>query len=625
MSLLEAVQQARGEATIQPTSQPTSTKTGSSLLNAVQYARNEIKPTVQPQPTQQTQPSIISKPLSLFKQISDVVTKKLNQVIPGGISAGVQRVKQTPLKEFFLPTATAGKPAIQYVTDTAKAVVSTIKGAGKLTPAYMTYRAVTGKPVTPKEYAKTVLDSGLGVLNVAWRVQPAAPLVGAGFNSWKAVRQYFQGKISANELIEAPMQGINNQPGLGEAITDNIKIAEAIDIVFLATMFLKPLASKKIGEMNLKAEEFNKAIEPLGLKPTDSMSKVEKVIRTETKKIPDAFTSNPSPESLARRTEITNALNAFKKAGVLDKKWAAAYDFLTGKLGTETKPFVPTPKELPTTIPPKESIESSVVQIKDVATGQVEFKTIPKGQLEEFKTKVDSKIAGQEIDGKVYHLTAKTPEEMKLTGAKDTGVASISEIPTQPPTGGVGGEGGVKPVEEVPKPKTPSKIAKSIEVKAIEQKLTEGFEGIAGYDKITIKKQAELASNLMKDLEKASKVIRGEEPLPEELRGTALITAAEEYIKETGDAKLAYELANSPLVSETSVAAQELRLAAEREPDSLTLKLQELKKAREQAVEQKTGKSAKEAVKNEVTKIKKEIKTPDKWDWGKFLKLIECP
>ena len=187
---------------------------------------------------------------------------------------------------------------------------------------------------------------------------------------------------------------------------------------------------------------------------------------------------------------------------------------------------------------------------------------------------------------------------------------------------------GVGEVKEVPKvevePKTPSKIAKSIETKAIEQKLTEGFEGIAGYDKIIIKKQAELASKLMQDIELAKKVIRGVEPLPEGLRGTALITAAEEYIKETGDSKLAYELANSPLVSETSAAAQELRLAAEREPDSVTKQFQELKKAREEAVKKKTGKEVKQAVKDEVAKIKKQIKAPTMSEWANFLELIKC-
>jgi len=178
--------------------------------------------------------------------------------------------------------------------------------------------------------------------------------------------------------------------------------------------------------------------------------------------------------------------------------------------------------------------------------------------------------------------------------------------------------------KEVAQEKTPSKIAKSIQQKAIEQKLTKGFADIAGYDKITIEDQARKASELISDIEKARRVIRGEEQLPTGLRGTALITAAEEYIKQTGNKELAYELANSPLVSETSTAAQELRLAAEREPDSLAQKLTELRKAKEEAIKKRTGKKVKEAVKDEVTKIKKQVKKVDKYDWNNFVKSIEC-
>jgi hypothetical protein len=184
-----------------------------------------------------------------------------------------------------------------------------------------------------------------------------------------------------------------------------------------------------------------------------------------------------------------------------------------------------------------------------------------------------------------------------------------------------------KPVESNPSQlgQTPSKIAQSIQSKAVEQKLTEGFEGIAGYDKITIKDQAERASQLLTDPDKTLRVIKGEEALPEGLRGTALITAAEEYIKKTGDVKMAYELANSPLVSETSAAAQELRLAAEREPDSLVAKLQEVKKARETAAVKRYG-DVKKATKQIKTAIKAEITktTPKAKDWVSFLEELKC-
>lgn len=135
-----------------------------------------------------------------------------------------------------------------------------------------------------------------------------------------------------------------------------------------------------------------------------------------------------------------------------------------------------------------------------------------------------------------------------------------------------------------PRPTGISKIGQSIEAKAVEDGLTKGFAGTAGYDKITIADQAERTANLINsDLDKARAVIRGDEPLPSGMKGTALITAMEDYIKKNPDADLAYELANSPLVTGTSEAAQEMRLAAERTPDSAAAKLQEIKAAQEKA------------------------------------------
>jgi len=78
-------------------------------------------------------------------------------------------------------------------------------------------------------------------------------------------------------------------------------------------------------------------------------------------------------------------------------------------------------------------IESSVLQIVDKKTGRVSFKTIQKGQLENFKNIIDdtkSGIAGKNIEGKIYHLTAKTPESMKRVGAKFAGMAKTTDVPT---------------------------------------------------------------------------------------------------------------------------------------------------------------------------------------------------
>jgi len=187
-----------------------------------------------------------------------------------------------------------------------------------------------------------------------------------------------------------------------------------------------------------------------------------------------------------------------------------------------------------------------------------------------------------------------------------------------------------EPVKVTPKtvePTKTSKIARSIEAKAIEQKLTTGFSEIAEYSPKVIKEQAELTSKLLsEDIEKAKRIITGAEDVPANMKSTALITAAEEYISKVGDADLAYKLANSPLTSETSVAGQTLRFARERTQDSATTKLKEIRDIKRNAFEKKKGKIG-QAVNKEKAKIKDTIKKqikPTKETWGSFISEITC-
>lgn len=176
-------------------------------------------------------------------------------------------------------------------------------------------------------------------------------------------------------------------------------------------------------------------------------------------------------------------------------------------------------------------------------------------------------------------------------------------------------------------PKTTSKIAQSINQKAVDAKLTEGFSNVAGYDKINLADQAKRATDLINNnLDEARSIIRGEKPLPEGLKGTALITAMEEQIKANPNADLAYELANSPLITGTSEAAQELRLAAEREPDSAAAKLAEMKKALvEKAGGDKVVAKKKASIFDELKKETTKVNlTKDELSWEKFINEITC-
>uniref|UniRef100_A0A6H1ZEF0 Uncharacterized protein n=1 Tax=viral metagenome TaxID=1070528 RepID=A0A6H1ZEF0_9ZZZZ len=184
----------------------------------------------------------------------------------------------------------------------------------------------------------------------------------------------------------------------------------------------------------------------------------------------------------------------------------------------------------------------------------------------------------------------------------------------------------VKPTEKViPTPETkPSGLAKSIEQKAIEANLTKGFKDLAEYTPSTIKEQAKLVSDLINsDIEKARKIVKGEESLPEKIRGSSLILGIENYLKKNPNADLAYELANSPLVSEVSKAGSELGLMQDRIPDSYTAKLQEVRKARELKIGDITKKKS-ESIKKIKESTEKINLSKEETSWDNFLKKITC-
>ncbi len=173
-----------------------------------------------------------------------------------------------------------------------------------------------------------------------------------------------------------------------------------------------------------------------------------------------------------------------------------------------------------------------------------------------------------------------------------------------------------------------SKVGRSIETKAIEKELTDTFGETAGYDKITVKDQAEKVARLLEDTDRVQKIISGEETLPEDVRGGAFITGVEKDALARGDGETLAKLANSKLTSDTSKAAQEMRLLAERAPDSAVVQMRALKTAREAAAQKRLPKNQtlKDVVKAETESIKTEMKknAPKKDAWKKFLEEIVC-
>lgn len=146
-------------------------------------------------------------------------------------------------------------------------------------------------------------------------------------------------------------------------------------------------------------------------------------------------------------------------------------------------------------------------------------------------------------------------------------------------------------------------------------------EGLAQYDKINIKDQAEKALKAVEgDRAQLERYLSGADPLPDGLHPTALITA----IRHTKDPELVLKAAQSPLSSESSFGAQELRLARENAAGDPVQSVRNLKALREKAVEKRLGKPVAEAVKTEVEAIRAAKPRVTRQDWSSFIESIKC-
>lgn len=181
------------------------------------------------------------------------------------------------------------------------------------------------------------------------------------------------------------------------------------------------------------------------------------------------------------------------------------------------------------------------------------------------------------------------------------------------------------------KPKgKPAKVAVSIEAKAREKGIVETFKDLAEFTPVVIKEQVAKIEKLMEDnIERAKAMATGEEPLDKDIKGAILVKMIEDYAMENKDGELILALANSPLVSETSIAGQTLRLIGERIPDSATAKIKEIERERKKVAKEKlkdrTAIQEKEKIKKGLKeKLKEKSKKISKSSWEALINELTC-
>lgn len=180
------------------------------------------------------------------------------------------------------------------------------------------------------------------------------------------------------------------------------------------------------------------------------------------------------------------------------------------------------------------------------------------------------------------------------------------------------------PTASLPETKTP-RLALGVEAKAVEQKLTKGFEGLPEYSTVNVADQAKRATELLKtDPERAKRIAMGSEMPDGDLLPESVFTAVENHALKSGDIDTIRDLATaSTRPAEASAMGQRIRMLAERNPNSAVTAIRDVQLARENRAAKTFGKNGSEKIQNE---IRAEIQrvAPKARDWASFLEEIRC-
>ena len=660
---------------------PTPQERGNSAIDSFLSSRsNTPKPlvdTVPNQPVENNQPT--SAP---YSQILRRLSTPAPQISNAQISAPAPTFLDRP--SFLANAINAGKDIFSSASKSVVDLSKAIAPSGEFNPSTGQWEALK---VSPADRGIAMVRASIGVaqLHPEWvgvsallkgveGIQPSSnPIANLGISSLK------QGAKNLDTLGHKAYQGAGNVVGAGidKFLPQNEtaqkfkpvaqELAGFLSIVALGKisheMMKAPEAiSNKIGEIKDTNGIVNQAKEVLSIPVEKDLLQRSKQVSTED--VNKAYRraaqiTHPDKGGTPEEFQVVSTAKTILQDHVemTPKEFNAKWQEPLKEVQKGIKGYLEdtTPKE-----EPKQSAvdaflkeKSPIEKMQETSkqnTSDIQKQTLA-GQREEFRLDKQPKIdllkdyvgenATPDTVVKVYRAGTgdiKTGEQVTLSEANANkyvqqrpGSKVIStEIPLKDlvHNNGLRHEFVYSPTEINPKialPTTsPSKVGKSVETKSIEKGLTESFGGTAQYTPVTIKEQAGKASDLLSaDIEKAKRIVRGEEPLPEGLLGGTLIKAMEDHALETKDTQLALDIANSPLTSATSEHAQEMRMLAERNPDSVVANLEKVKQIKEGSNRNNAVKKAK--VVKEIQESIKEAKSKQtKETWNSFIDSIIC-
>ena len=196
----------------------------------------------------------------------------------------------------------------------------------------------------------------------------------------------------------------------------------------------------------------------------------------------------------------------------------------------EKKAEIETLDEIAETPEGKKSIEKTITKMKEIVeepTAKDEVKI--ERSVVQVVDDTETGMAGEEIDGKKYHLTAKTPAQMEEAGFVNKGMANIDQIPKKP----VSKEAEAKPISK-PFTVEAKKFKNAEEFVKAQPKLYRGGDDIIDISKIdekgiSLTSDKELAKMFGDKVEaitvsKSAKILKDKD-IPKELLDDYLIYA----------------------------------------------------------------------------------------------------
>lgn len=172
---------------------------------------------------------------------------------------------------------------------------------------------------------------------------------------------------------------------------------------------------------------------------------------------------------------------------------------------------------------------------------------------------------------------------------------------------------------------TVSGNAARIEAVALEKKLTDTMGDLPQYKSINMKEQATEAVNLIaRDKQLALDVIDGKTHPPGNLKAQSVHQALEDLAIKERDGALLTKLAKSNVNTELSESAQNLRIAAERDPHSAVEQIRQIRDARLKRAEKRAKTSVSKYAKDVKKKVDAATPKPSKQDWKSFVEELTC-